>query len=105
MQSISLVANFGIFFFFMFNGVEVAIARKRLGKAAGFSSPGYPTVQAFSVVLSAAMLLGLGTQSLLVGALTLVAGLVVHTAYTHLGGSVSPREEKIPRQTNGAVES
>ena len=82
-QSIALVANFGIVLSYMLTGVQVAIARRRSG-APGFSSPGYPSVQAFSVALSAAMLLGLGTQSLLVGALTLFAGLVVHSVYTHL---------------------
>jgi APA family basic amino acid/polyamine antiporter len=82
-QSIALVANFGIVLSYMLTGVQVAIARRR-SRAPGFSSPGYPSVQAFSVALSAAMLLGLGTQSLLVGALTLFAGLVVHSVYTHL---------------------
>jgi APA family basic amino acid/polyamine antiporter len=82
-QSIALVANFGIVFSYMLTGVQVAIARRNQG-APGFSSPGYPVVQAFSVVLSAAMLVGLGTQSLLVGTLTLVAGLVAHSIYVHL---------------------
>jgi APA family basic amino acid/polyamine antiporter len=82
-QSIALVANFGIVFSYMLTGVQVAIARKQTG-VPKFSSPGYPSVQAFSVVLSAAMLIGLGAQSLLVGTLTLVAGLLVHSVYTHL---------------------
>ncbi len=82
-QSIALVANFGIVFSYMLTGVQVAIARRSQGTP-GFSSPGYPSVQVFSVVLSAAMLLGLGTQSLLVGTLTLVAGLVTHSVYGHL---------------------
>jgi APA family basic amino acid/polyamine antiporter len=81
-QSIALVANFGIVFSYMLTGVQVAVARRSQGRP-GFSSPGYPSVQMFSVVLSAAMLLGLGSQSLLVGTLTLVAGLIVHSVYVH----------------------
>ena len=85
-QTIALVANFGIVFSYMLTGVQVAISRKKGGVAPGFSSPGYPSVQVFSVVLSGAMLLGLGTQSLLFGTLTLVTGLVGRSVYTHLGG-------------------
>lgn len=83
-QSIALVANFGIVLSYMLTGVQVAIARKKGGTPA-FSSPWYPQVQVFSVVLSGAMLLGLGTQSLLVGTLTLVVGITIHSAYAHLG--------------------
>jgi len=82
-ESIALVANFGVVFSYMLTGVQVAIARRK-HTSTSFSSPGYPSVQAFSVVLSAAMLLGLGTQSLLVGVVTLMAGLVVHSVWTHL---------------------
>lgn len=82
-ESIALVANFGVIISYMLTGVQVAIAR-RSRTAPKFSSPGYPSVQALSVVLSGAMLLGLGTQSLLLGTLTLFAGLVVHAVFTHL---------------------
>ncbi|MDG6983107.1 MAG: amino acid permease [Nitrososphaerota archaeon] len=79
-ESVALVANFGIVFSYMLTGVQVAIARK--GRvAAKFSSPGYPWVQGLAVVLSAAMLFGLGTQSILVGSVTLVAGLAVYWIY------------------------
>lgn len=83
-ESIALVANFGVIFSYLLTGLQVAIAR-RSQPAPKFSSPGYPSVQALSVVLSGAMLLGLGTQSLLLGALTLFGGLVVHSLFTHLG--------------------
>ncbi len=84
-ESIALVANFGIILSYMLTGVQVAIAR-RSPMAPKFSSPGYPSVQVLSVVLSGAMLLGLGTQSLLLGTLTLFSGLVVHAVFTHLRG-------------------
>jgi basic amino acid/polyamine antiporter, APA family len=82
-ESIALVANFGVIFSYLLTGVQVAIAR-RSQPTPRFSSPGYPSVQALSVVLSGALLLGLGTQSLLLGALTLCAGLVAHSLFTHL---------------------
>jgi basic amino acid/polyamine antiporter, APA family len=91
-QTIALVANFGIVFSYMLTGIQVAIARKKTPRAS-FSSPGYPYVQSFSVVLSAAMLLGLGTQSLLLGTATLVVGLVAHAIYTHLNGAEWARRE------------
>lgn len=81
-ESIALVANFGIVFSYMLTGVQVAIARRRR-ESSQFSSPGYPVVQVVSVVLSAAMLFGLGMQSLLFGTVTLVVGLVVHSLHTH----------------------
>ena len=83
-QTIALVANFGIVFSYMLTGIQVAIARKTTS-ASHFSSPGYPFVQVFSILLSAVMLLALGAQSLMLGAATLVTGLIVHSFYTHLG--------------------
>lgn len=104
-QSIALVANFGIVLSYMLTGLQVALARRTTGTT-GFSSPGYPSVQVFSVILSAAMLLGLGLQSLLIGALTLVAGLVVHTLYVHLwlGREIADsRGARADNETQGIV--
>jgi APA family basic amino acid/polyamine antiporter len=81
-KTIALVANFGIVFSYMLTGIQVAISRKTSTRA-HFRSPGYPYVQMFSIVISTIMLLALGTQSLMLGAVTLVAGLVVHSFYTH----------------------
>ncbi len=82
-ETIALVANFGIVFSYMLTGIQVAISRKRSINTQ-FRSPGYPAIQIFSVLLSAVMLLVLGTQSLMLGAATLVMGLLVHSIYTHL---------------------
>jgi APA family basic amino acid/polyamine antiporter len=76
-RSIALVANFGVIFSYMLSGLEVIVAR-RSGLRSKFSSPGYPSVQIFSLLLSAIMLATLGIQSLVLGTVTLVAGLVVH---------------------------
>ena len=49
-----------------------------------YLSLGYPYVQIFSVVLSGALMLGLGEQSLVIGSLTLLVGLVFHSVYEHI---------------------
>ncbi|MDG6900060.1 MAG: amino acid permease [Nitrososphaerota archaeon] len=82
-ESIALVANFGVIFSYMLSGVEVAITRKRR-MSGGYVSRGYPYVQAFSVVLSGLLLLALGERSLVVGSLTLLVGLVVYSVYEHI---------------------
>ncbi len=82
-ETIALVANFGIVFSYMLTGIQVAISRRR-SSVTQFQSPGYPYVQIFSVLLSTLMLLVLGAQSLMLGAATLVTGLIVHSVYTHL---------------------
>ena len=79
-KSIALVANFGVIFSYMLSGFQVIVSRRR-GMQGEFHSPGYPTVQIFSVILSLALLLTLGLQSLMTGVATLVVGLLVHLAW------------------------
>jgi len=85
-KSIALVANFGVIFSYMLSGIEVAITRKK-GIRGGFVSPWYPFTQIFSIILSAVMLLTLGFQSLIIGTITLVVGLVVHSLQKQLSSS------------------
>jgi basic amino acid/polyamine antiporter, APA family len=82
-ETIALVANFGIVFSYMLTGIQVAISR-RTPTTSAFRSPGYPYVQIFSVLLSTIMLLALGAQSLMLGAATLFVGIVVHATYMHV---------------------
>ena len=56
-----------------------------------YLSLGYPYVQIFSVVLSGSLMLGLGEQSLVIGSLTLLVGLVFHSVYERIV-KASPRE-------------
>ncbi len=83
-ESIALVANFGIIFSYMLSGVEVVVARRRR-VAGAYLSPGYPYVQIMSVALSGLLLLGLGYESLAIGSLTLLVGLVTHSFHEHVG--------------------
>ncbi|MDG6928822.1 MAG: amino acid permease [Nitrososphaerota archaeon] len=92
-ETIALVANFGVIFSYMLSGVEVAVARKR--KVAGkFSSPGFPYVQAISVGLSVLMLVSLGARSLEFATLTLVLGLLAHLMHREFGGQKRRGEGK-----------
>ncbi|MDG6994497.1 MAG: amino acid permease [Nitrososphaerota archaeon] len=91
-ESIALVANFGVIFSYMLSGVEVAITR-RSGMRGSYLSRGYPYVQIFSIVLSGFLMLGLGEQSLVIGSLTLLVGLVIHSVYEHIGKNVKKATE------------
>jgi APA family basic amino acid/polyamine antiporter len=93
-QSIALVANFGIIFSYMLSGVEVAIARRKK-KDGKFRSPAYPLTQIISVVLSIIMLLVLGSQSLMLGVATLMIGLTLHSIHGWL--HVKPNHEQQPK--------
>ena len=81
-ESIALVANFGVIFSYMLSGVEVAVTRRRK-MAGGYLSRGYPYVQAFSLIASGLLMVGLGKESLVIGSLTLLVGLVVHSTYKY----------------------
>jgi Amino acid transporters len=83
-ESIALVANFGVIFSYMLSGVEVAVTRRRK-MVGGYLSRGYPYVQAFSLLASGLLMIGLGTESLVIGSLTLLAGLFVHSFYKYVG--------------------
>jgi APA family basic amino acid/polyamine antiporter len=79
-KSIAQVANFGVIFSYMLSGFQVVVSRRR-GMQGRFYSPGYPVIQIFSVILSLALLLTLGQQSLMAGVATLVVGLLVHLVW------------------------
>lgn len=76
-ESIALVASFGVIFSYMLSGIEVIVARRNRLKGK-FLSPGYPYLQWMSVALSALLLITLGSKSILLGTATLVVGLIVH---------------------------
>ncbi|MDG7013037.1 MAG: amino acid permease [Nitrososphaerota archaeon] len=95
-ETIALVANFGVIFSYMLSGVEVAVTRKRKVPGA-YLARGYPYVQAFSLVVSGVLLLGLGEESLAIGSLTLFVGLVVYSAYRSVGRELRGRASDLPR--------
>jgi APA family basic amino acid/polyamine antiporter len=82
-ESIALVANFGVIFSYLLSGLEVIVTRRK-GAKGSFYSPAYPIVQIFSLALSTIMLITLGIQSLMVGTATLVTGLIVHSIHNEL---------------------
>jgi len=82
-ESIALVANFGVIFSYLLSGIEVFFARRRKIKST-FNSPGYPAIQILSIALSSLMLIVLGNLSLELGILTLIAGLIIHVIHEEI---------------------
>ncbi len=77
-ESIALASNFGIVFSYALSGIQVAITRKREVKGK-FRSPMFPFIQIASVILSLVFMVSLGYSALVIGAITLIIGLVVFT--------------------------
>jgi len=76
-EAIALASNFGIVFSYMLTGLEVIIARRR-GLRGSFRSPAFPVIQVLSTVLSAIFLVSLGLQSLEIGVVTLLVGILIY---------------------------
>jgi len=76
-EAIALASNFGIVFSYMLTGLEVVIVRRR-GLRGSFRSPAFPIIQILASVLSAIFLISLGLQSLEIGVVTLLVGILVY---------------------------
>jgi basic amino acid/polyamine antiporter, APA family len=83
-QTIALVANFGVVLSYMLTGLQVVIARRRALRSS-FTSPLYPYIQIGSVALSAVFLLSLGFLSLALGTVTLAGGLIIYQVRIRAG--------------------
>ena len=82
-EAIALASNFGTVFSYMLSGIEVGVVRRR--KLSGkFRSPGFPIIHAISIGLSGLFLISLGFQSLAIGMVTLLVGLVLHSIHKEL---------------------
>ncbi len=78
LQYVALASNFGVIFSYSLTGIAIVLIRRRkvLGE---FSSPFYPYLQAISVVLSALIMLALGSQALYLGSLMILSGMIVYS--------------------------
>jgi basic amino acid/polyamine antiporter, APA family len=83
-QTIALVANFGVVLSYMLTGLQVVIARRRALRSS-FTSPLYPYIQIGSVALSAVFLFSLGFLSLALGTVTLAGGLLFYQVRIRTG--------------------
>ncbi|MGC8725376.1 MAG: APC family permease [Thermoplasmata archaeon] len=74
---IVLASNFGVIFSYALTGIAVGILRKRK-ILKGFNSPWYPYIQISSVVLSMIVMLSLGIQSLYLGTMLIIVGIILY---------------------------
>ncbi|BFH73931.1 amino acid permease [Sulfurisphaera javensis] len=82
-EAIALASNFGIIFSYMLSGIEVAVVRHR-GLKGVFRSPGFPIIQVVSIIMSGIFMYSLGSQSLIIGFITLLIGLVIHSIHKEI---------------------
>ncbi|WP_338602814.1 amino acid permease [Sulfolobus tengchongensis] len=82
-ELIGLVANFGIIFSYVITPIAVVISRRRkiIGK---FEAPLFPLLQIIAVVLSLIIMTSLGKESLMLGILSLIIGLLIHEAHVQI---------------------
>ncbi|BDC18666.1 amino acid permease [Acidianus sp. HS-5] len=82
-ELIGLVSNFGTVFSYVTTAAAVIISRRR-GITGKFSSPAYPLLQILSIVLSLVVIASLGKDSLMLGALSLIIGLLLHEVHVQI---------------------
>jgi len=82
-EVIGLVSNFGTVFSYITTATAVIISRRR-GMYGKFSAPAYPALQTISVILSLVVIISLGKESLMLGAVSLIVGLLLHEVHVQI---------------------
>ncbi|ARM74764.1 APC family permease [Acidianus manzaensis] len=82
-ELIGLVSNFGTIFSYVITPIAVVISRRReiTGK---FKAPFYPGLQIIAVALSLIVTASLGKESLMLGVLSLIIGLLIHETHVQI---------------------
>ena len=96
-EVIGLVSNFGTVFSYITTAIAVVISRRR-GIRGKFSSPLYPWLQILSIILSLLIMLSLGEESLILGVLSIIIGILIHQIHVQInivekGKSLKPHGE------------
>lgn len=96
-EVIGLVSNFGTVFSYITTAIAVVISRRR-GIRGKFSSPLYPWLQILSIILSLLIMLSLGEESLTLGVLSIIIGILIHQIHVQInivekGKSLKPHGE------------
>jgi APA family basic amino acid/polyamine antiporter len=96
-EVIGLVSNFGTVFSYITTAIAVVISRRR-GIKGKFSSPLYPWLQILSIILSLLVMLSLGEESLILGVLLIIIGIIIHQIHVQInivekGKSLKPHGE------------
>lgn len=82
-EVIGLVSNFGTVFSYITTAIAVVISRRR-GIRGKFSSPLYPWLQILSIILSLLIMLSLGEESLILGVLSIIIGILIHQIHVQI---------------------
>ena len=82
-EAIGLVSNFGTVFSYLTTAMAVIISRRR-GFIGSFKAPFYPALQIFSILLSIVVLTALGEESLVLGVLSILIGLIIHVIHVEI---------------------
>jgi Gamma-aminobutyrate permease and related permeases len=96
-EVIGLVSNFGTVFSYITTAIAVVISRRR-GIKGKFSPPLYPWLQILSIILSLLVMLSLGEESLILGVLLIIIGIIIHQIHVQInivekGKSLKPHGE------------
>jgi hypothetical protein len=82
-EAIGLVSNFGTVFSYLTTAMAVIISRRR-GFIGSFKAPFYPALQILSILLSIVVLTALGEESLVLGVLSILIGLIIHVIHVEI---------------------
>ncbi|WP_221286568.1 APC family permease [Stygiolobus caldivivus] len=82
-EVIGLVSNFGTVFSYLTTALAVIISRRR-GIMGSFRAPLYPYLQIMSILLSLVVIGALGEESLVLGVVSLLVGLVLHVIHVEI---------------------
>jgi APA family basic amino acid/polyamine antiporter len=82
-EVIGLVSNFGTIFSYLTTALAVVISRRR-GIMGSFKAPLYPFLQILSILLSLLVIGTLGEESLVLGVVSLLVGLVIHVIHVEI---------------------
>ena len=82
-EVIGLVSNFGTVFSYLTTATAVIISRRR-GVKGSFYAPFYPFLQVIAIALSLVVIASLGEESLVLGVISLLVGLVIHIIHVEI---------------------
>ena len=82
-ETLGLVANFGVVFSYITTPIAVVVARRR-GITGSFKAPLFPILQLLTIALSLLITSALGYKSLEIGAMTLITGILIYEVHEEL---------------------
>jgi APA family basic amino acid/polyamine antiporter len=78
LQYVALASNFGVIFSYSLTGIAIILIRRR--KVSGeFNTPLFPYLPIISILLSALIMVALGSQALYLGSLMILSGMIIYS--------------------------